>query len=1139
MVSFYIIGDYVIPCLWEGIFLKKPVQTEFLRYLLSEAAIFPDADKQGALCCLAAAIEYCFSEKENAGFEPDESDLLEIGRVSGMLEGFCAGSVKCFSGIKSCASINDAVEYASEKAAEKKEKKIYSYDVIEFILDSEKECLDSVKEKSGRKNRLSDFISGLSREQGKPGAVSSRSLSGLTEKVKEYQKELRKSVFGQDNAISIFTTGYFRAELSGMIDKTLKTPKATFLFAGPPGVGKTFLAEKIAELLKTKYKRFDMSEYADEQSIMELCGINPSYKDAKEGALTGFVKKNPNCVLLFDEIEKANFKAIHLFLQILDAGILRDSYHDEEVSFRNAVIIFTTNAGRKIYEGSQTTNLSGISRKTILRALESDIDPKTGISAFPAAICSRFATGNVVMFNHMEAHSLRSVAEEEIGKKIKAIRNETGIECMIDKDIYSCILFAEGGKADARTVKSRAEAFLGTELYELFRLLSNEHTGHRIDEIKRINFGIDIPENRKMIKALFANDVKAEILAFTDTKNGARLKELLPGYNITVASSVSAAMNQLRKKDVNLIFCDLTVGSRGKNKDILNAEDINSEGRDFFRAVFRSTDAPIFILYDEETPYSDEEKFSLEREGARGFISMGDSEALKGSVTEICEKIHQQRSMTDLARSNKIVTYETSQAVSDDGTTADIRIYDIKLETAIDAEDTVNILSNISRPDVHFSDIIGVKEAIAALKGFTDYLCDPKAFRRKEIQAPKGILLYGPPGTGKTMLAKAMACECGVTFISASAERFLKKYRGEGEAAVRELFSTARKYAPTVVFVDNIDVIAREDRGDSSSSGSILTALLSEMDDFGSDGRKPVLVLAATNYDLEEGNSNFLSAELYSKFERPIRLNLPDKEERLKYIKSRMSNTEVFDVSPKKQENIAARSIGMSCAQLKAVFDRSARSIVNRKNEKVTDQMIEDSFESYNFGGEKHWNDSEMERTARHEAGHAFICWQSGVTPSYMTIVARGDHGGYVMPSVDENQGVRTKSQLLSEIRTTLGGRAAEMIYYGGEDGCSTGVSGDLKKATEIARNMVCSYGMGGGAFAFISEKELESESTASMVRNAVNEILEREMENALEIIRQNKDAVDSLVKRLLKDNHLSGSEINEVLSKKQKNNSD
>ncbi|MCP4899322.1 MAG: ATP-dependent Clp protease ATP-binding subunit, partial [bacterium] len=207
--------------------------------------------------------------------------------------------------------------------------------------------------------------------------------------------ELLTKVFGQDHAIHAFVEGIFNAEVVAAADTSRRAPRALFVFAGPPGVGKTYLAELGAATLERPLRRFDMSSYADQHQSDALIGTAKSYRGAQPGHLTEFVEKNPDAILLFDEIEKANLKTIHLFLQVLDAGVLEDKYNEREVSFRDTTIIFTTNAGRKLYEQPNSSGVhmanAAFHRKTILDALENDKDPKTGQAFFPAAICSRMA----------------------------------------------------------------------------------------------------------------------------------------------------------------------------------------------------------------------------------------------------------------------------------------------------------------------------------------------------------------------------------------------------------------------------------------------------------------------------------------------------------------------------------------------------------------------------------------------------------------------------------------------------------------------------------------------------------------------------------------------------------------------------
>lgn len=956
-------------------------------------------------------------------------------------------------------------------------------------------------------------------------------IANMTEKVKMMQKKLSSVVFGQDNAISIFASGYFQAELRSITDKTCRKPMATYLFAGPPGVGKTFLAEQAAEMLDLPFMRFDMSEYAEREALLELLGTNKSFKGDKEGTLTGFVEKNPRCVLLFDEIEKAHITVIHLFLQVLDAGRLRDTNTGREVDFSQAVIIFTTNAGRKVYEGSLTPNLSGISRKTILKALETDVDPKTGTGSFPAAICSRFATGNVVMFNHMEAHSLRKIAEKEIVRNVECLENEIGIKCDVADDVYSCVLFSEGGHADARTVKSRANSFFSTELYELFRLISNEENNANIENVEKINITLELPEEEQLLR-LFRDDSKGCILSLGDADMCSKLNTVAEkrGYSNIIVSSADEAVNVFEKQDVEFVFCDLHSGRATLDSNVLNVEDVDSQGRTFFKYVCESTDAPLYILSDENHKYSDEEVFSLTKEGARGVVNVSATDDLDMDIADILMQLHHQQSMIELAKSSKVVTYETSQTISEDGKIAEIRLFDIDLEIAVDAEDKGDIMSDVSKPTVKFDDIIGAESAKDELEFFVNYLKNPKAFSSKGLGVPKGVLFYGPPGTGKTLLAKAVAGESDVTFICAEGNQFIKKYYGEGEEAVHNLFATARKYAPTIIFIDEIDAIAKERTGGEHSLDSILTAFLAEMDGFKTDAKKPIFVLAATNFEVEPGTSKSLDSALLRRFDRHIYIGLPDKQARIKYIKKRIENKPIFNISNEEIENIAVRSTGMSLANLASVFEFAIRLAIRENKNEVDDAVIEDAFETFNYGEERKWDESEFKKTAYHEAGHAFLCWYSGEIPSYLTIVARGNHGGYMRPGDTEKIGCYTKTMLLNRIRTALGGRAAELVFFGDENGLTTGAGSDLRQATALAKKIVCNYGMDDTVgLAVVQDNELLDGVMAQQVRNAVNDILKNELESAKTILKDNQIAIEKIVEELLHKNYLNSKEIDEI----------
>lgn len=952
-------------------------------------------------------------------------------------------------------------------------------------------------------------------------------VAKLTERVKQIQTALSDIVFGQDHAVDVFASGYFQAEMLSMTDKKRVRPRATYLFAGPPGVGKTFLAESAAKVLNLPFQRFDMSEYCDNEAAVEFCGSDKVYKNAKQGNFTSFVSEHPKSVVLFDEIEKAHISVIHLFLQILDAGRIRDNYTDKDIPLKDVIMIFTTNAGKQLYAQSDSGDFSNVSRKVILKALQKDINPTTGQPYFPGAICSRFASGNVVMFNHITAHNLCGIARREVLRHARNFREEIGVEVEIDERVYSALLFAEGGAADARTVRSRAESFFDDELFELFRLTGS------VEGIESIRMGVDLPDGNSEVAELFESKEKPEVLLFT-AADTARICEG-KGANCTLKTAETAeeAAKILRTSDIKLVLLDLTCGMQGE-RQYLNIEDVPSAARDFFRHVrMMYADLPVYLLQTPDHIVGAEERVSFMRQGVRGVLTVSaQNDTFAADLNKICENLHQQHSMEVLARANKVVSFETAQILSPDGKSANIRLFDFTMAVALDPDDAEGMLSSVSKPNVRFDQVIGAEDAKGELKYFVEYLKNPKKYLGTGVRAPRGVLLYGPPGTGKTMLAKAMASESDVTFITAEGNQFLKRYVGEGPEKVHELFRTARKYAPAILFVDEIDAIAKERRGeDGQGVEETLTAFLAEMDGFKNDTSKPVFVLAATNFDVEPGRPKSLDPALMRRFDRRVYIDLPNREDRVRYINMKISGNPAFQVSQTQLDNLALRSTGMSLASLESVFELALRSAIRTGGAKVTDEVLDEAFETFNSGEKKQWDASTLERVARHEAGHAYLCWYGGETPSYLTIVARGSHGGYMQHGDHEGKAIYTREELLSRIRTSLGGRAAEIVYYGPEDGISTGASGDLSNATATAQRIICSYGMDENfGLAVVDQQAARVGELSSEVRIAVNQILSREMENAVRILKENREAVDRLVNALIAKNQLTQNEIIAVL---------
>ncbi len=961
--------------------------------------------------------------------------------------------------------------------------------------------------------------------------VPESKLKSIVENTSKVADKLAGTVFGQDNAVSMFVSGYFKAQVSACSQKTRTKPLVTFLSAGPPGVGKTFLAEQMAKALGLPFKRFDMSEYSDKDSNLMFAGFAQTYKDSKPGVVTDFVAKNPKCVVLFDEIEKAHNVIINLFLQILDAGVIRENFDDTLVAFKDAILIFTTNAGRELYE-NEDINISTVSRKSVLKALANEISPITKEPVFPQAIISRFASGNVIMFNRMGANNLTRIASKELKECFDEFATTFNLDISSSSLLPNAILFQEGGKADARTVKGRSNAFVYDEIYELLRLINSPANEYDISKIKSISVEVSLPDDPE-ITSMFKMDDVGNVLLFADEKVATQFKQEVKSSTVFVADSIEEASAILKQNNIAMIVCDYVFRSK-THKKVLNYEDIESEGRKFFKYALEHFSPPIYVLISTNEKIGDESKKSLQKAGAAGILHFSketDSYCLDKQIKEEVEKSIQQKNLTALATANKVISFQTLQKVSDDNTQASIVLFDFKKTTAIDAEDADSLVDDISKPDVRFADVIGAKDAKEELQYFVEYLKNPEAFKQHDVKTPKGVLLYGPPGTGKTLLAKAMAGESDVTFITAEGNQFLKTYLGEGADSVHKKFQQARKYAPSILFIDEIDAIAKNRVSKSGeSTANTLTAFLTEMDGFLKDDSKPVFVLAATNYEIDGDTERSLDPALMRRFDRRILVDLPEKEERLQYLNMKLGKLKSQRVSEETVSNIATRSIGWSLAEIESMIELALRNVIKQKKSALTSEILEEAFESFRSGEIKIWDKNEVRSTAYHEAGHAVLYAISGKTPSYLTVVSRGNHGGYMEKDIDEKKGTHSKQDLLNSIATALGGRAAELVVYGEDNGLTTGASADLRSATSIAQAMICDYGMDKFGFVSIPMRSIMGTQMYSQIVERTSEILAEQLEYAKQCLIKNREILDKLVDELMKKDSLKQDELKEIL---------
>ena len=443
------------------------------------------------------------------------------------------------------------------------------------------------------------------------------------------------------------------------------------------------------------------------------------------------------------------------------------------------------------------------------------------------------------------------------------------------------------------------------------------------------------------------------------------------------------------------------------------------------------------------------------------------------------------------------------------------------------------------KQNIKFSDVGGMKEAKQELEEIVDFLKDPKKYTRVGARTPRGVLLVGPSGTGKTLLARAVAGEANVQFLSIAGSEFMEMLVGVGASRARDLFATAKKLSPAIIFIDEIDAIGRV-RGHGSMGGhdereQTLNQILVEMDGFTQNDN--VIVMAATN------RGDMLDPALVrpGRFDRRVTVNLPDLEER-KFILSIHAQKKPF-MDNVNWEKVARRTVGFSGADLENMLNEAAIAVARESRDKITVEDIEEASLKVKLGPSKKVLQDEYDRkmTAYHEAGHAVIAHVSKhADPVHrISIVSRGHALGFTLTPPERDKVQTTKSELIDEIAVLLGGRAAERLIF---NELTAGASSDIERATRIARAMVMDYGMSDlGAMNFSPQYDMSynrawgepmkiSDSLQEKVDEAVKNFVTQGEEKAIELLNKYRKELDKVSIQLLESESLDGDEFAKLM---------
>lgn len=443
---------------------------------------------------------------------------------------------------------------------------------------------------------------------------------------------------------------------------------------------------------------------------------------------------------------------------------------------------------------------------------------------------------------------------------------------------------------------------------------------------------------------------------------------------------------------------------------------------------------------------------------------------------------------------------------------------------------------------VRFKDVAGCDEEKEEVKEIIDYLKDPKRFTDMGARIPKGMLMVGPPGTGKTLLAKAVAGEADVPFFSISGSDFVEMFVGTGASRVRDMFKKAQQHAPCIVFIDEIDAVGRQ-RGAGMGGGNdereqTLNQLLVEMDGMGEN--KGIVIIAATN------RPDVLDPALLrsGRFDRQITVNLPDKKGRYEILKVHARNKKLAkDIS---LESLAKRTPGFSGADLENVLNEGAILAVRDKRKMITMEDLDEAIDRVMMGPakkSKKYTEKEKRLVAYHEAGHAVIGLklEDADKVEKVTIIPRGEAGGYNLMTPKEEKLFPTKADFMSQITGLMGGRVAEEVMF---NEISAGASNDIQKATKIAKAMVRSWGMSslgpiqyddGTGNVFLGRDygsgSNYSGEIAYEIDKEIRKIINECYDQAKKLIEDNKDLLTLIAENLIEDETITSEQINNLMT--------
>lgn len=968
---------------------------------------------------------------------------------------------------------------------------------------------------------------------GRPSTwLTASTLREHHERSQRLEQAVRAAALGRRTAIATLAEGYFEA----LVAPPARGPRGLFTLVGPSGVGKTYLAETLARALAEVEEetlpclQLDMAAYGSPQGAEPLLGVAPFYGGSKPGTLTGFVHKNPRCVVLFDGLERAHGRTLEALLPLFDEGSVFDLSLEESVSFREAWVICTaTIDAERLASANRTGVLAsiGASPTALLDTLipRQEAQPSApesgGAAGIPSALISRLAKGATVLCGPLEADELATLARQSLAA--------LGPPIEIGDDALVLFLLSLLPEVDARRVASRARAW-GLDL--LRRALVDGAVEGAGGSDASIRLGIDPGSDAVEFLSKLRGRQGLRLLLVDDGDSvDRRLRSEIPSGSLQIERVASAdeARERLRRETFDLVLLDLTIHVEPNSSDI-------ERGLEILEAIRTlRPELPVHLFSEEPSERGAFEEIVdrvLRRGGARSFIPCqrgADKQpdaTFVGAAMAAIERRRNEKIVRDLERRRRTVTFGVRfrKGASEGSLLAEIT--KPRKEHLLEPPPSGSPVEYLGIPTTTFADVVGLRRAKERLQQAVRWLQDPALLGSGGSRPPRGFLLAGRPGTGKTLLARALAGETQTPLVALSAGALQSRWSGESEARVRELFAKAQRHAPTIILIDEIDSVARRRDAGAHESHGLLNQLLSSIDGV-RPWEVPILVLGATN--LPEQVDPALTRP--GRLEETLQIDLPNAAARRALLECRLPNGSIeADVDLGK---LAAETVGCTPAELDRIAREASYRRLAEKRGAVSAADLDHARRLVLVGLRADDGDlpeEERRLAAFHEAGHVVAFRELFPDrPIDFVSILPSEQGavGAMLPSRRRERSPAAED-VRKELTVLLAGRASEAASD--LPAPTAAAASDLERATNLAYRAVAEWGFDETIGPVRLDRSMAPEALWNDVWIRVHDWLAEADARARRLVEGQQAPLRALAERLVIEESLSSDAIREIV---------